>query len=253
MDIKGKVAIVTGGGTGIGRATTLMLAERGANVVINYSRSESDAEATLADVKQRGADGMIFKADVSKDAQVREMVKKTLERFGRVDIVVNNAGTTNHVALPDLEGLKEEYWDNAFNVNVKGHFFVSRACAGELKKNKGCIVNVCSISGITGRGSSIAYCASKAAAISLTKSLALVLAPEVRVNAVLPGVVMTRWVAGKEDFAKNLSEGTPLGRAANAEDVAEVILSLITGASFVTGQAIIVDGGFTIILGNNIR
>ena len=252
MDLKGKVAIVTGGGTGIGRATSLMLADRGATVVVNYSRSKDDAEATLAEVKKRGADGITCKANVSKDAEVRAMFKQTMEKFGRVDIVVNNAGATDHVDLADLEGLKDEYWDNAFNTNVKGNFYVSRACAEELKKNKGCIVNVGSISGITGRGSSIAYCASKAAAISLTKSLAIVLAPEVRVNAVLPGVVLTRWVAGKEEFANRLSAGAPLGRAAYAEDIAEAVLAFID-TGFATGQTLVVDGGFTITLGNNIR
>jgi len=248
MDIKGKVAIVTGGGTGIGRATTLMLAERGANVVINYSRSESDAEATLADVKQRGADGMIFKADVSKDAQVREMVKKTLERFGRVDIVVNNAGTTNHVALPDLEGLKEEYWDNAFNVNVKGHFFVSRACAGELKKNKGCIVNVCSISGITGRGSSIAYCASKAAIIGLTRDLAQQWTGRkgIRVNAVAPGFFPTEMtMAYPHRYLETVVEQrVPAGRPGDLEECAAAVLFLASeAASYVTGILLPVDGG----------
>lgn len=252
-DVKGKTAIVTGGGTGIGRAVTLMLAERGANVVVNYSRSESDAIATLSEAKKLGADGMICKADVSKDADARRMFAEAMAKFGRVDVVVNNAGTTDHVAMEDLEGLKEEYWDNAWNTNVKGHFFLIRACAEELKKNKGCVVNVCSISGITGRGSSMAYCASKAAAISVTKSFALVLAPDVRVNAVLPGVVMTRWVGDKPEFARKLSAGTPLGRPAEAEDVGEAVVSLITGASFITGQAVIVDGGYTIINGNNIR
>ncbi len=252
-DVKGKTAIVTGGGTGIGKAVTLMLAERGANVVINYSRSESDALATLAEVKKLGADGMVCKASVAKDADARRMFKETMAKFGRVDIVVNNAGTTDHVAMEDLEGLKEEYWDNVWDTNVKGHFFVIRACAEELKKNKGCVVNVCSISGITGRGSSMAYCASKAAAISVMKSFAHVLAPDVRVNAVLPGVVMTRWVGDKPEFARKLSAGTPLGRPADAEDIADAVLGLIMGGTFVTGQALIVDGGYTIINGNNIR
>ncbi len=245
-DVKGKVALITGAATGIGSSVAIMLAEKGANIVINYSKSAKDAEDTLKEVQGLGVEGITCQADVSKDAEVCQMVDKVIERFGRLDILVNNAGTTNFVELHDLEGLKEEHWDRAFNTNSKAIFFVSRACAEELKKNKGCIVNTTSIAGQTGRGSSMAYAASKAAGISITKSLALVLAPEVRVNSVAPGIVTTRWVEGKEDHVKKLSEGTPIGRPANAEDVAEVVLSLITSAGLVTGQTIVVDSGFTI-------
>lgn len=244
MDVKGKVGLITGSATGIGKATALMLASKGANIVINYSKSKSEAEKTLAEIKEMGVQGMLCKADVSQDTEVRQMLKQILNRFGRLDILVNNAGTTDYVDLNDLEGLKDEYWDRAFNTNVKSIFYTTRACADELKRNKGYVVNVTSIAGLTGKGSSIAYAASKAAAISVTKSLAHVLAPQVRVNSVAPGIVLTRWVEGREDHVKKLSEGTPLGRAAQAEDVAEVIVSLITGADFITGQTIVVDGGF---------
>lgn len=243
VDIKGKVALITGGGTGIGRSTSLMLAEKGANIAINYSRSSDEALATLKEVEALGVQGMVCKANVADDNDVRRMVNEVIEKFGRIDILVNNAGATNFVDLDDLEGLKSEHWDNAFNVNVKGAFQVSRACAEELKKNKGCIVNTASIAGITGQGSSIAYAASKAANISITKSLALVLAPDVRVNAVAPGIVTTRWVEGKEDHVKRLGDDTPLGRVATADDVAEVIVSLVASASLVTGQTVVIDGG----------
>lgn len=247
MDLKGKTAIITGGGTGIGRAAALMLAERGANIVINYSRSIESAEETQADIKKLGVDCMTVKADVSKDDEVRQMAKKAIERFGRIDILINNAGVTDFVELNDLEGLKEEYWDRAFNINVKGVFFTSRACAEELKKNQGCIVNIASIAGLTGQASSIAYATSKAAVISLTKSLALVMAPEVRVNAVNPGIVLTRWVDGKDDHVARYGDKTPLGRVCTPEDVAEVVISLITSAGLVTGQSLTIDGGFTLV------
>lgn len=243
MSLHGLVALVTGGGTGIGRAVAIDLAKRGASVVINYSRSQQEAYATAKEIKEIGVDSLVYKASIDKENQVRAMVQATIEQLGRLDIVVNNAGTTTFIPHNDLEALKEEHWDQVMNVNVKGLFYTCRAAAPELKKNKGCIINITSVAGLTGGGSSIAYSASKAAAISVTKSLARVLAPEVRVNGVAPGVVMTRWMEGNEEFAQRHSKRTPLGRAAQAEDVSEVVLSLITGAGFVTGQTIVVDGG----------
>ena len=186
------------------------------------------------------------KADVSQEEEVKVMYEKIMEHFGRIDIIVNSAGTTDYVPLTDLDGMQDVFWDRAFNTNVKGIFHTVRICKDELKRNKGCVINVTSIAGLTGQGSSIAYAASKAAANSVTKTLAIALAPEVRVNAVAPGVVMTRWVAGKEDHVQRLSQGTPLGRPAEAEDVAQAIISLITGGDFITGQILVVDGGFTI-------
>ncbi|MFZ5942698.1 MAG: SDR family NAD(P)-dependent oxidoreductase [Bacillota bacterium] len=246
MDVKGKTALITGSATGIGRAAALELAKKGANVVINYSKSEKEARETLEEVLKIGVKAILIQADISQDDQVREMVREVESKFERIDILVNNAGTTNFVEFADLEGLKEEYWDRAFNTNVKSIFFAARACAEQLKKNKGCVINVTSIAGLTGKGSSMAYAASKAAAISLTKSLALTFAPDVRVNSVAPGVVLTRWVEGKDEHIAMLSKGTPLGRAAYPEDVAEAIVGLITGGDFITGQTIVVDGGFTI-------
>ncbi|MFZ7101811.1 MAG: SDR family NAD(P)-dependent oxidoreductase [Peptococcaceae bacterium] len=244
MDVKGKVALITGSATGIGRATALELAKKGAGVVINYSKSLTEARSAVEEAKKLGADALLCQADVSRDSQVREMVKEVQDYFGRIDILVNNAGATDYVALNDLEGVKDEYWDRAFNTNVKSAFYTIRSCAEELKKNRGCIVNVTSIAGLTGQGSSIAYAASKAAAISLTKSMAVALAPEVRVNSVAPGIVLTRWVAGKDEHIQRLSAGTPLGRAAYPEDVAQAIVSLVTGGDFITGQTVVVDGGF---------
>lgn len=245
MDLNGRVAVITGGGTGIGRATALMLADRGANVVINYSRSAEDAEATVRELQQRGVRAVAHQADVAHDGAVRTMVDRTLQEFGRLDIVVNNAGRTHFVPLDDLEGMKEDLWDAIMDVNVKGAFFLSRAAASELKKHSGCIVNVASIAAFTGRGSCIAYAASKAALLSVTRSLAIALGPQVRVNAVAPGIVLSRWVAGQEEHVQRYSSGAPLGRAAEPEDVAEVVLSLIDRATLVTGQTWTVDGGIS--------
>ncbi|MDR3592965.1 MAG: SDR family oxidoreductase [Negativicutes bacterium] len=238
-----KVALITGAGTGIGRAIALALAARGIDVVVNYSRSEKEAQDTADGVRAAGASCLLHKADVSYDNEVRQMLADSIAFFGRLDYLVNCAGTTDFVDLTDMEGLKEEYWDRALGVNVKGLFFVSRAAAPHLKKTGGSIVNITSIAGITGKGSSIAYAASKAAAISVTKSLAQVLAPEVRVNSVAPGIVLTRWVAGKEDHVKWLGQGTPLGRVCGPEDVAEIVVPLLLSAGMMTGQTLVVDGG----------
>lgn len=241
--LKGNIALITGGGTGIGRAIALILAKSGVNIAINYSHSEKDALKTREEVENLGVRCLTYRADVSKDAEVRSMLNKVVTDFGKLDILVNNAGMTHFVDHVDLEGLKEEFWDDIMGVNVKGMFFCSRAAAPELKKTQGCIINMASIAGLTGLGSSIAYSASKAAVISVNKSLARVLAPEVRVNAVAPGIVQTRWVEGKDEHIAHLAAGTPLGRVATPEDIAEVVYSLIAHAGFVTGQTIVVDGG----------
>ncbi len=244
MDAKGKVALITGAATGIGRSCALKLAGLGATVVVNYSRSRDEAEQTAREARELGAaKTLVLKADVADDTQVRAMVEQAVKACGRIDILVNNAGRTHYVEAKDLDGVQESQWDEIFDTNVKGTFFVSRACAAELRKSRGCIINVASIAGYLGRGSSIPYAVSKAAIINLTKCLARALAPEVRVNAVAPGVVNTRWVAGQEAHVKRQSEGTLLGRVAGPDDIADPILGLILHADFVTGQTLIVDGG----------
>jgi 3-oxoacyl-[acyl-carrier protein] reductase len=241
-----RVALVTGGATGIGRAVAQLLATSGIAVAINYSVSGQEAEETAETVRSKGVPCLIVKADVTDDRQVREMVGAVVGRMGGLDYLVNSAGVTNFVDMADLEGLKEEYWDRAFNVNVKGTFFVCRAAAPCLKAARGGIVNITSLTGIHGRGSSIAYAASKGAEITLTKSLAHVLAPEVRVNSVAPGIVKTRWVAGRDEQVRHAAAATPLGRVCEAEDVAQVVVSLLLSAGMMTGQNVIVDGGIGI-------
>ena len=238
-----KVALVTGGGTGIGRAISLALAALSIDVAVNYSRSQQEALDTAAAIEKIGGKALTVQANVANDMEVRAMVQTVVEQFGQLDYVVNCAGTTVYVDMPDLEGLKPEFWDEIMAVNVKGLFSVCRAAAPHLKKTRGSIVNITSVAGITGMGSSIAYAASKAAAISVTKSLARVLAPEVRVNSVAPGIVLTRWVEGREAHVKKLGEHTPLGRCCNAEDVADVAVPLLVNATMMTGQTVVVDGG----------
>ena len=129
MDLQNKIAIVTGGGTGIGKATSKLLAERGATVVVNYSRSRAEAEETVRGIHEEGGRALAIQADVSRDGQVRAMVERTVQLFGTVDLLVNNSGMTRHIPMDDLESADEEVWDELFNVNVKGMFFCARAVA----------------------------------------------------------------------------------------------------------------------------
>lgn len=244
MRLQNQVAIVTGAATGIGWATAIALAGEGADVVVNYSRSEREAEETIAAIEGLGRRAVAIKADISDDKQVRAMVEETVRSFGRLDILVNNAGTTTMVPFEDLEGLTEEIWDRVLAVNLKGVFFCSRAAGRVMQRQgNGCIVNVASDSGIKPYGSSLAYCASKAGVISLTATMAIALAPQVRVNAVAPGLIDTRWHDGRPDWRPHVEQTALLRRYGKPEDVAEVIVALVASASFVTGQTILVDGG----------
>lgn len=238
--------MVTGGGTGIGKATSLLFAEEGADIAVNYSRSTSDAEQTVSEVEKIGRKAIAVCADVSNDSSVRKMVKEVVATLGRLDILVNNAGTTQFVPIDDLEGMTEELWDRALAVNLKGAFFCCRAAIPVMKASGGGdIVNVSSISSFTGQGSSIAYSASKAALNNLGRSLAVSQGPEIRVNTVAPGVVETRWIKGWEKFTDKHRETTPLRRNATPEDVARGILGLVTNG-FITGHTLVVDGGRTL-------
>jgi 3-oxoacyl-[acyl-carrier protein] reductase len=248
MDLKGKVALVTGAGVGTGRAIALELAGRGVDVAVNYSRSEAEALATAADARALGVRAIAVKADVASDDEVRAMVASTLAELGRLDILVNNSGVTAFIPHADLEGVSEADWERILGVNLKGPFYAIRAALPALRADGGTIVNVSSIAGVRGIGSSIPYCASKAALNIMTVALARALAPEIRVNAVAPGFIDTRWWQDREGYEtiKQLSaDHTPLKRVCQPEDVARVVVDL-AAADLVTGQVVVVDGGMTL-------
>lgn len=172
MNVLNKIALVTGGGTGIGKAASMELAKRGAIVAVNYSRSQSEAEETVEKIRKAGGQAFAIQADVSKNSDVQDMVQTIVKTYGPIDVLVNNASITRHIPMDDLEAATEDVWDELYAVNVKGMFFCARAVVPFMKKSKaGAIVNVGSIAGITGAGSSMPYAVSKSAVHGLTKSL----------------------------------------------------------------------------------
>lgn len=245
MSFHNKVVLVTGGGTGIGRATSLLLGERGAAVAVNYSRSAEEAEETVREINQAGGRALAIRADVSRDDEVRNMVAQVVRQFGTIDYLVNNASITRYIAMQDLDAVTEEIWDDLLGVNVKGMFNCARAAAPYLREGKqGAIVNVGSVAGTTGKGSSLPYAVSKAAVHGLTKSLAHALAPEIRVCGIAPGAVATRWWEGKEEQMRSLITQLPLERISPPEEIAQLICAVLEQPSL-TGQIITVDNGQT--------
>jgi 3-oxoacyl-[acyl-carrier protein] reductase len=243
-----KVALVTGSATGIGRACALRFAENGFHVVVNYSKSEKEARETLALVESCDVRGLLVRCDVSSDAAVGDMIRQVESQFDRLDVLVNNAATTWFIDHKQLDLMTEEKWDRILQVNVKGPFFCVRAAVPLMRRSGGgAIVNVSSVAGFHGDGSSIAYSASKGALNTMTRSLARALAPEIRVNAVCPGPVDTRWMHAAmtaEELAQRTA-GYPLRRPAQPEDIADTVYYLATGTTLTTGQCLAVDGGRT--------
>lgn len=244
MDLKGKTALVTGGGTGLGRSIALQLASEGVNLAINYSRSREDAEKTVRDLEAMGVKAAVIQADVSIPAEADRMIAETEKIFGRLDILVNNAGTTRFVPFKDLEGLGEDDWMRLYRTNSMSCFFTSRAAAKVMRKTGGGhIVNTVSIAGIRPAGSSIAYAVSKAAQIHLTKCLAVALSPEIKVNGVAPGLLLTRWASGfSPEQVENMRNANLLKITVDVEECASMYIAIVKNDSM-TGQIITVDAG----------
>ncbi|MGN6467626.1 MAG: SDR family NAD(P)-dependent oxidoreductase [Rhizobiaceae bacterium] len=246
------VALITGGGTGVGAATAGMLAERDFAVAVNYSRSADAAEATAEECRRLGADAMAMRGDVSSDADCRSMIAAVIEKFGALDLLVNSAGATQITKFSDLDVQNGEDLLRIYSVNVVGAYQMGRAAAPHLKQSgRGAIVNVSSIAGQTGSGSSIAYVLSKGALNTLTLTFARLLAPEVRVNAVLPGLIDTAWFTGNgveegafETMKRRFEDASALGSVATAKDIAQAIVYAGVDAVRMTGQFLTIDAGF---------
>jgi len=250
MKLQGAVCIVTGAGTGAGAACAIQLARKGARVVVNYSRSEKEAKQAVADCELAGGQAILHRADVANDAECRALAQVALDRWGRIDALINNAGITKFAAATDLEALTAEDFQRLYAVNTIGPYQMIRACAPPMKKQgAGAVVNISSISGVMGIGSSTAYVASKGALNAMTLALARALAPEIRVNALCPGMIETRWhkerfdAAGYAKFKDEYETSVPLRKAATPDDIAEAALWLLEGAGLITGECILLDSG----------
>jgi 3-oxoacyl-[acyl-carrier protein] reductase len=250
MQLKGAVCIVTGSATGIGAECALALAKKGCHSVINYTKSVEEAQAVAKQCTELGAEALLVQANVAHDADCRRLAQSALQRWGRIDALVNNAGTTK-VALnhSDLDALSAEDFQRIYSVNVVGAYQMICAVAPAMRKQgRGAIVNVSSRAGVDGVGTSVAYVASKGALNTMTMALARALGPEIRVNAVCPGFVETRWlreaIGERYDAARQrYAENSPLQKTCTAADVAEVVTWLLEGAELVTGELILIDGG----------
>jgi len=244
-----KVAVVTGSATGVGAATALLLAQRGYNVLINYSKSEREARESQAACKSAGADTLLLRGDVAEDADCRAMVQAVMTRWNRIDALVNNAGISVFGPASSWDALDAHAFQRILGVNTVGTFQMVRACVPHLKASGGAIVNVSSIAGALGIGSSMPYIASKGAVNAMTLHMARALAPEIRVNAVCPGLITSRWFvegigqAGYEKIKAGVEQSAPLGRASTPEDVAQAIVWLVDGAPTMTGELLLLDGG----------
>ena len=254
MSSSRKVAIVTGSATGTGAAIAIALANKNYNIVVNYTKSETEAKETVQLVEKAGVEALLFQGDVSKDDDCRKMAAAAVKKWGRIDALVNNAGRTKFVAHEDLEGLSAEDFHSIYAVNTIGPFQMSRACAPYLKESgRGRIVMISSVAGTHGHGSSLAYVASKGGLNSMTKGLARALGPEITVNAVCPGMIETRWLRegwGDENYDRNkasMTKKVPLETISQPEDIAEVVVWFIEGANVVTGELLMVDGGMHLV------
>lgn len=246
MNLKDKVAIVTGAGSGIGRATALRLAAEGVNVIVNYSQSEEGALEVVKKIMNDSDVAIPYRADVSLEHEVQDMVTHTLMVFGKIDFLVNNASITSQIPMNELDEVTGEVWDSLFAVNVKGMFHCVKAVVPHMKRQStGVIVNLGSVAGVNGIGSSIPYAATKSAIHTMTRSLAISLAPDIRVNCISPGAVATRWWAGNEERMHGLAGQLPLKRISTLEDITDTFLFQLI-QSFITEKVFVMDNDQTL-------
>jgi 3-oxoacyl-[acyl-carrier protein] reductase len=246
MILHGKTALVTGAATGIGRAIAERFAREGARVAVNFHDSREAAEQLVSQIRSARGIAIPIAADVSVELEVRAMIGQVEREWGRLDVLVNNAGWSTRVPHHKIDELTDEIWDKTFDINLRGIFYCIRAAVPLLRKQSDAsIVNIASVAGSTGVGSSIAYAAAKAGVLTMTKSLARALAPEIRVNAISPGLIRTQFAGRPNSDSEFVAEEgiTPLKKLATVSECADVVLFLASSATAVTGQTILVDGG----------
>jgi 3-oxoacyl-[acyl-carrier protein] reductase len=260
MNLADAVCIVTGSATGAGAACATQLARKGARVVVNYTRSEKEARETQAACQSAGGEAIVVRGDVADDGDCRALAQAALDKWGRIDALINNAGITKFAAAKDLDALSADDFQRIYAVNVIGPYQMIRACVPAMQRQgRGAIVNVSSISGVLGVGSSTAYVASKGALNVMGLALARALAPTIRLNTVCPGMIETRWhkdrfdAAGYAQFKADYEKTVPLAKAATPDDVAEVCVWLLEGGDVVTGECIFVDSGMHLGFGRGSR
>ena len=251
------VAIITGGAKGIGAACAETLAQSGFNILLSYVHSKSEADSVIASCREFGVDAACLQSDVSSDEDCIAMAKFAHDRWGRIDVLVNNAGITRFADSADLATLDAQDFADIFAVNVTGAYQMTRAVSAQLKTSSiASVINISSHSGFSGVGSSMAYATSKGALNTLTLALARSLAPEIRVNAICPGFVDTDWMKPKmgasalKDFKQRVADISPLNRLPTAKEVAETVGWLALGGKSITGQTIVIDGGTHLTVAN---
>lgn len=244
MKCKDKVVVVTGGGTGIGCGMSLRFAREGAAVVVNYSKSKARAREVVDQINGSGGRAVDIQANVSRDQEARQLIKEAVAKFGRLDVLINNAAWTRFIPHQNLEDLSEEILENTWSVIVKGSIYCTRAAVPHLRENgEGSVINITSNAGFSAMGSTIIYGASKAALTYITKALARALAPEIRVNAIAPGFVDTKFVNWTPEAIERLKAQSHLGKAIIPENIADAAVFLACDSMATTGQTILVDGG----------
>lgn len=248
MNEESKTVIITGSSSGVGAASAIEFAKRGWNVVINYSKSKTDAVEVVKACESLGVKTLLCQANVANEDDCKRMVTETINTFGRIDALINNAGATKFCDYSHLEGLTKKDFQDLYEVNVIGAYQMVKLSAEYLKKSHGAIVNISSISAISGVGSSIAYAASKGALSTMTLSLAHALSPEVRVNGICPGFIQTRWTKGflgerYESVKEKIEKVSLVGKTSLPEDIAKGLVYLVVDALTTSGQLITIDGG----------